>query len=91
MKAFTIRPARPDEAGTVLEFIKKLAVYKKCADDAVAGSVQDTHWAFICLRRAVDIKFLCREKVFAAQLHKAPAADEIRRVLGVEGVFYQTS
>ena len=36
MKAFTIRPARPDEAGLVLDFIKKLAVYEKCADDVVA-------------------------------------------------------
>ena len=36
MKAFTIRPARPDEAGLVLEFIRKLALYEKCADDVVA-------------------------------------------------------
>lgn len=28
-----IRPAREDEAGLVLEFIKKLAVYEKCADE----------------------------------------------------------
>ena len=32
----TIRPAREDEAGLVLEFIKKLAVYEKCADEVVA-------------------------------------------------------
>ena len=30
MKAFTIRPARPDEAGLVLEFIRKLAVERNC-------------------------------------------------------------
>lgn len=36
MSTFTIRPARPDETGLVLEFIKKLAVYEKCADDVVA-------------------------------------------------------
>lgn len=29
---FNIRPAQPNEAGLVLEFIKKLAVYEKCAD-----------------------------------------------------------
>ena len=33
---FNIRPARPEEAGLVLEFIKKLAVYEKCADEVVA-------------------------------------------------------
>lgn len=30
MKAFTIRPARPDEAGLVLAFIQKLAVERNC-------------------------------------------------------------
>lgn len=33
---FNIRPARADEAGLVLEFIKKLAAYEKCADEVVA-------------------------------------------------------
>lgn len=36
MKAFSIRPARPEEAGLVLDFIKKLAVYEKCSDDVIA-------------------------------------------------------
>lgn len=36
METINIRPARPDEAGLVLDFIKKLAVYEKCADDVVA-------------------------------------------------------
>ena len=36
MRTFSIRPARPDEAGLVLDFIKKLAVYEKCADDVFA-------------------------------------------------------
>ena len=31
-----IRAAQPNEAGLVLEFIKKLAVYEKCADEVVA-------------------------------------------------------
>ena len=33
---FNIRPARPDEAGLVLEFIKRLADYEKCTDEVVA-------------------------------------------------------
>ena len=33
---FNIRPARPDEAELVLEFIKRLADYEKCADEVVA-------------------------------------------------------
>ena len=28
MKAFNIRPARPDEAGVVLDLIKQLAIYE---------------------------------------------------------------
>ena len=36
MKTFTIRPARPDEAGVVLDLIKQLAVYEKCESDVVA-------------------------------------------------------
>lgn len=36
MPEFQIRPARSDEAGLVLEFIKKLAEYEKCSDEVVA-------------------------------------------------------
>ena len=36
MKAFTIRPARPDEAGVILDLIKQLAVYERCENDVVA-------------------------------------------------------
>ncbi|MBO7117922.1 MAG: GNAT family N-acetyltransferase [Bacteroidales bacterium] len=36
MKAFSIRPAKPEEAGLVLDFIKKLAEYEKCSDDVIA-------------------------------------------------------
>lgn len=36
MKVFNIRPARPDEAGVVLDLIKQLAVYEKCESDVVA-------------------------------------------------------
>ena len=33
---FNIRPAQPGEEGLVLEFIKRLAEYEKCADEVVA-------------------------------------------------------
>lgn len=36
MKAFNIRPARPDEAGVVLDLIKQLAVYERCENDVLA-------------------------------------------------------
>ena len=36
MKSFNIRPARPDEAGIILDLIKRLAVYEKCESDVVA-------------------------------------------------------
>ena len=36
MKSFIIRPARPDEAGIILDLIKQLAVYEKCEGDVVA-------------------------------------------------------
>lgn len=36
MKAFNIRPARPDEAGIILDLIKQLAVYERCERDVVA-------------------------------------------------------
>ena len=36
----TIRPARPDEAGLVLDFIKALAEYEKLADRVVATEAE---------------------------------------------------
>ena len=44
---FTIRPAKPEEAGLVLEFIKKLAVYEKCADEVVADEATIYHSLFV--------------------------------------------
>ena len=44
---FTIRPARPNEAGLVLEFINKLAVYEKCADEVVADEATLYHSLFV--------------------------------------------
>ena len=55
MKTFTIRPARPDEAGLVLEFIKKLAVYEKCAADVVADEATIHHSLFV--ERAAEVVF----------------------------------
>ena len=48
MKAMklNIRPAQPQEAGLVLEFIKKLAVYEKCANEVVADEATLRHSLF---------------------------------------------
>ena len=55
MKAFTIRPARPDEADLVLDFIKRLAVYEKCADDVVADEATIHHSLFV--ERSAEVVF----------------------------------
>ena len=55
MNAFTIRPARPDEAGLVLDFIKRLAVYEKCADDVVADETTIHHSLFV--ERSAEVVF----------------------------------
>ena len=55
MKAFSIRPARPDEAGLVLDFIKKLAVYEKCSNDVVADEATIRHSLFV--ERAAEVVF----------------------------------
>ena len=44
---FNIRPARPEEAGLVLEFIKKLAVYEKYADEVAADEAILRHSLFV--------------------------------------------
>ena len=45
--SFNIRPAKPEEAGLVLEFIKKLAVYEKCADEVMADEATLHHSLFV--------------------------------------------
>lgn len=55
MKTFIIRPARPDEAGLVLDFIKKLAVYERCADDVVADETTLHHSLFV--ERSAEVVF----------------------------------
>ena len=47
MKTFTIRPARPEEAGLVLEYIKKIAAYEKCSDEVVADEATIYHSLFV--------------------------------------------
>lgn len=44
---FTIRPARPEEVGLVLEFINRLAVYEKCANEVVADEPTLFHSLFV--------------------------------------------
>ena len=44
---FNIRPAKSEEAGLILEFIKKLAVYEKCANEAVADEATIRHSLFV--------------------------------------------
>ena len=44
---FNIRPAQPEEVGLVLEFIKKLAVYEKCAAEVVANEATLHHSLFV--------------------------------------------
>ena len=53
--SFSIRPAKPEEAGLVLEFIKKLAVYEKCADEVVADEATVFHSLFV--ERSAEVVF----------------------------------
>ena len=43
---FNVRPAQPGEEGLVLEFIKRLAEYEKCADEVVADEATLRHSLF---------------------------------------------
>lgn len=53
MKAFNIRPARPDEAGVVLDLIKQLAVYERCENDVVADEATIRQSLFV--ERSADV------------------------------------
>lgn len=44
---FNIRPAKPDEAGLVLDFIKKLAEYEKCSNEVVTDETTVYHSLFV--------------------------------------------
>ena len=52
---FNIRPAKPDEAGLVLDFIKKLAEYEKCSDEVVADETTIYHSLFV--ERSAEVVF----------------------------------
>ena len=47
MESFCIRPARPDEAGVILDLIRQLAVYEKCEGDVVADEDTLRHSLFV--------------------------------------------
>ncbi len=53
--SLSIRPARADEAGLVLEFIKKLAAYEKCANHVVADEATLHHSLFV--ERSAEVLF----------------------------------
>ncbi len=55
MNSFNIRPARPNEAGLVLDFIKRLAEYEKCTDDVVADEATIYHSLFV--ERSAEVVF----------------------------------
>ncbi len=55
MPVFNIRPARPNEAGLILEFIKKLAEYEKCSDEVVAD--EQTIYQSIFVEKAAEVVF----------------------------------
>ena len=52
---FTIRPARPNEAGVVLDFIRKLADYEKGSDEVVADEATLYHSLFV--ERSAEVIF----------------------------------
>ena len=52
---FVIRPARPDEADLVLDFIKRLAVYEKMIDEVVA--TEETVYNTIFVEKSAEVVF----------------------------------
>ena len=67
---FNIRPAKPDEAGLVLDFIKKLAEYEKCADEVVADEATVHHSLFV--EHSAEVVFAEEDSVvvgFALSFH----------------------
>ncbi len=52
---FTIRPARPDEAGVILDFIRRLADYEQCSDEVVADESTLRHSLFV--ERSAEVIF----------------------------------
>ena len=56
-----IRPAQPNEAGLILEFIKKLAEYEKCSDEVVADEATIYHSIFV--EKAAEVVFAEEDNV----------------------------
>ena len=52
---FNIRPAQPGEEGLVLEFIKRLAEYEKCADEVVTDEATLRQSLFV--ERSAEVVF----------------------------------
>ncbi len=55
MRNFAIRPAKENEAGLILEFIKKLAAYEKCSDEVIADEA--TIYNSIFVEKAAEVVF----------------------------------
>ena len=55
MPKFNIRPAKSEETGLVLEFIKKLAAYEKCSDEVVADEA--TLYQSLFVEKAAEVVF----------------------------------
>lgn len=55
MPTFTIRPARPDEAGTVLEYIQKLALYEKLPNEVSA--TEETLYQSLFVQHDAEVVF----------------------------------
>ena len=55
MPTFQIRPAKENEAGLILEFIKKLAAYERCSDEVVADEA--TIYQSIFVEKAAEVVF----------------------------------
>lgn len=61
MSSFTIRKAEENEAGLVLEFIKKLAVYEKMIDEVEADEATIHDSLFV--KRDAEVVFGCEDGV----------------------------
>ena len=55
MPHFTIRPAQPNEAGLILEFIKKLADYERCSNEVIADEA--TIYQSVFVEKAAEVVF----------------------------------
>lgn len=54
-KKLNIRPARPDETGTVLELINRLATYEKCSNEVVADI--NTLYQSLFVEKSAEVVF----------------------------------